>query len=94
MLLDPSPRQIEAARSVHVFAFTSHDDLLVAESEGDFTMQDWEAAHAAAGEICCGPGQKAGLDVDMADEGHDGHDLRRFLRSTLEAKVASDLDWR
>ena len=94
IVADPTPRQVETARSVHAFAFTSHDELLLAESEGDFSMQDWDAAHAAAEEICCRPGQKAGVDVDMEDDDGGNSDMRRFLRSTLEAKVAADLYWR
>jgi len=94
IVADPTPRQVETARSVHAFAFTSHDELLLAESEGDFSMQDWDAAHAAAEAICCRPRQEAGLDVDMDEERRDGPDLRRLLRSTMETKVASDLRWR
>ena len=94
IVADPSPRQVEAAKSVHAFAFTSHDELLLAESEGDFTMQDWETAHAAAQDICCRPAQKPEPDMDVDEGQGGGPDMRRFIRSTMEAKVASDLHWR
>jgi len=57
-------------------------------------MQDWDAAHAAAEQTCCRAGRGAGLDMAVDDEQQGGPDLRLFLRSTLEAKVAADLHWR
>ena len=42
MVADPTPRELEAAQSVHVLAFTSNDELLLAESEGDFTVKEWD----------------------------------------------------
>lgn len=77
-----------------MFAFTSQDELLLAESEGDFTMQDWDRAHAAAQRICCEPGKKSGIEMVLDDEKRDGPDMRHFLRSTMEAKVTADLHWK
>ncbi len=52
IVADPSPLEVERCQSLHVFAFTSHDELLLAESEGDFSWQDWEEAHSTAKRIC------------------------------------------
>ncbi len=94
LIPDPSATDIEKAESHHVLAFTSQDDLLVAESEGDFTIADWDRVHAAALEICCQADRQPGVDMVLDDETRDGPDMRRFLRSTMEAKVASDLKWK
>lgn len=88
----PTVREIQRATSVHVLAFTSLGDLLVAESEGDFTIDEWDEVFDKAQRIRCGV-----ADVDaMLDEGeeeiHSG--LSGFLRSTLQEKVTSDLKWR
>ena len=36
MILDPTSEQLKVAASIHVFAFSSHGDLLVVESEGEY----------------------------------------------------------
>ena len=93
--VDQSPKDLAAARSVHVLAFTSHDELLLAESEGDFTVQEWDDVYDAAAKICCQSGA-GNADADMVLDGQAsaGPDMRQFLSSTLEAKVAADLYWK
>lgn len=96
IVADPSPREIESAKSTHVFAFTSHDELLLVESEGDFTVQDWERACEAAQDICCQPekGSGANMVLDDDSDGPGSINMRQFLRSAIESKVASDLHWK
>jgi len=90
----PTTREIQQATSVHVLAFTSHGELLVDESEGDFNIDDWDLIFEKARHICCGSGEAGDVDA-MLDEGEEGNGgLTGFLRSTLEEKVASDLKWR
>lgn len=94
-IVDPSPREVETAQSVHVFAFTSHDELLLAESEGDFTVKDWDDSYETAKAICCRPEPtKEGIAMVLDDETTAGPDMRHFLRSAMETKVASDLYWK
>lgn len=96
IIIDPSPRQVEQARSVHAFAFTSHEELLLAESEGDFTMREWDEVYAAAKLVCCKPSPNDNDEIDMVlgEDQHMGPDLRRFVRAAAEAKVAADLHWK
>jgi exosome complex component RRP46 len=90
----PTIREIQQATSIHVLAFTSHGELLVDESEGDFSIDDWDLIFEKAQRICCGTGQAADVDA-MLDEGEEGNGgLTGFLRSTLKEKVTSDLKWR
>lgn len=94
-VIDPSPREIQIAQSVHVFAFTSHDELLLAESEGDFTVMEWDDAYETAKKICCRPAPtKEGITMVLDEEDAGGPDMRQFVRSTMEAKVAADLHWK
>ncbi|KAK4097533.1 hypothetical protein N658DRAFT_489134 [Parathielavia hyrcaniae] len=95
-MVDPSPRDIEKARSVHVLAFTSQDELLLAESEGDFTVKEWDLVYETARGICCRsrPQAKEGMAMLLDDESTGGPDMRQFLRSTMESKVAADLHWK
>lgn len=94
LVVDPSPRELKLARSVHVLAFTSQDELLFAESEGDFTVKEWDDAYDTAKKICCQSGAgTAGVNMILDDE-TGGRDIRQFLRSTVETKAATDLHWK
>ncbi|GAB1310095.1 exosome non-catalytic core subunit rrp46 [Madurella fahalii] len=94
-VVDPSPREIETAQSVHVLAFTSQDELLLAESEGDFTVKEWDNVYETAKRICCGSAPiREGDEMTLEDEDADGRDMRHFVRSTVESKVAADLHWK
>lgn len=94
LVVDPSERELDTANSAHVFAFTSDGQLLLAESQGDFSMAGWKDAHATAKKICCEAAKKEGIDMILDDENQAGPDLQRFLRSTMESKVAEDLMWK
>jgi exosome complex component RRP46 len=94
-IIDPSPRDIETAHSVHVLAFTSHDELLLAESEGDFTVRDWDDVYETAKRICCRSARpKEGMAMVLDEDDVGGPDMRHFLQSTMESKVAADLHWK
>ncbi|RYO97895.1 hypothetical protein DL765_011020 [Monosporascus sp. GIB2] len=94
IIVEPSAREIEMSQSFHVFAFTSHNDLILAESEGNFSMEEWEGLYNTAYRQCCPPDTTDDSDIHMNDEDPRGADLKRFTRSIMEAKVASDLYWK
>ncbi|PBP19585.1 hypothetical protein BUE80_DR009595 [Diplocarpon rosae] len=89
---NPTPLESQSASSGHVLAFTSHGELLVAESEGSFTLEDWKVV-CEAGKAICYDGSKANNDHTMGDGEQDGS-LTMFVRSTLEDKVRTDLQWK
>lgn len=94
-IVDPSPREIEIARSVHVLAFTSQDELLLAESEGDFSVKEWDGVYETAKRICCrSMSTREGVEMILDDEDAGGRDMRHLLRSAVESKVAADLHWK
>lgn len=94
IVLDPSPREIETSQSFHVLAFNSHDELILVESEGSFTMKEWDDVVAAAQRQCCPLAITSDEDTLMDHGSTADVDLRRFTRSTLEGKIASDLHWK
>ncbi|CAJ2501718.1 Uu.00g045710.m01.CDS01 [Anthostomella pinea] len=94
IISSPTGRQIEQSQSFHVFAFTSHDELILAESEGSFSMKEWDDALAAAQGTCYPPTTTGDTDVLMDDDKLVGSDLKHFTRSTMEQKTASDLYWK
>lgn len=91
IVVDPSPREVSNARALHVLAFTSQDDLLLAESEGAFSLAEWDEVVATARDACC-QRHNAGLDTIMGKT--QSTDMRHFIRSAMEAKVASDFQWK
>ncbi|KAK8139749.1 hypothetical protein PG984_000872 [Apiospora sp. TS-2023a] len=90
-IINPTAREIEMSRSLHVLAFTSHGELILTQSEGEFTMKEWEDILASAQRHCC---PNTSGDVSMGDDEASGADLGTFTRSVLEAKIASDLYWK
>ncbi|EFX03110.1 exosome complex subunit [Grosmannia clavigera kw1407] len=99
IISSPSPRDAAAAQSLHVFAFSGQDDkLLLAESEGAFTMEEWDNARTTAGKICCG--LRAGISgsSDKAlDEEHGTEatvSMHDFVRSTVVHRAEDVLQWK
>jgi exosome complex component RRP46 len=90
VIRNPTILQSQRANSVHVLAFTSRGDLLVAESEGSFTMDEWDSIYEAGREICC-DNTKTNENIAV-DEQSGG--MMQFVESTAKAKVAADLLWK
>lgn len=91
---NPTVHQCESTDSVHVLAFSSHGSLLVAESEGSFSLTDWDTVYEAAKTMCCG---SSNVDVDhsMQDsEVEEEEGMMNFVKSTLQTKVIADLHWK
>ncbi|KAH8156414.1 hypothetical protein CIB48_g11829 [Xylaria polymorpha] len=90
---NPTAREIEQSQSFHVLAFTSQNELILAESEGAFTMKEWDDIYSAArGQCCTSTIDDTGM---LMDEGlPTGADSKRFIRSTVEQKTVSDLYWK
>jgi len=90
---NPSPLQIQQAASTHVFSFTSHRQLLLAESEGEFSLKEWNNACKVAERLCCGDDQDdLNAMRDDCDEDLIG-DMQQFVKLSLQEKVAGDLYW-
>ncbi|KAI0539734.1 hypothetical protein GGR58DRAFT_220682 [Xylaria digitata] len=94
VVTNPTARQIEKAQSFHVLAFTSQNELILAESDGAFTMKEWDDVYNTAYSQCCTTTAVGDTDTLM-DEGLPiAPDLKHFVRSTIEQKTASDLYWK
>jgi len=90
---NPTAREIEKAESFHVLAFTSQGELILAESEGVFTMGGWDDIYNAAYSQCCATTTADDADTLMTEGLSAGADLKHFVRSTMEQQIASDLYW-
>lgn len=87
IIRNPTLIQVQEAQSVHVFAFDSFKELLIAESEGDFSMADWEELYRVAENLCCG---SHGDDPMQEEE----QSMQQFIQNALREKVADDLRWK
>lgn len=93
---NPTPVECQDAASVHVLTFTSHGELLVSESEGNFDMDEWEEIYEHAKGVCC-KSHGSGEDDIMHGDGLENEaksNLTMFLKSTVQEKVATDLHWK
>ncbi|KAM3448223.1 hypothetical protein MY3296_008021 [Beauveria thailandica] len=95
MVVDPSAREADTARSLHVLGYTADNELLLAESQGAFTVDEWEAVLQTGQQACCRAArQELGEDTAMADGGLEAPSIRAFVRSVMETKIAGDFAWK
>lgn len=92
--LDPSPQQSRSASSIHVLAFSSLGDLLIAESEGDFSMESWDEAYGSAFLVCRGNDRDDKDHEDMSMDSENEVKLERILRDAVQGKVVKEREWK
>ncbi|EQB45258.1 exosome complex subunit Rrp46 [Colletotrichum gloeosporioides Cg-14] len=88
IVVEPSPAEVDQATSLHALSFTSRDDLLLAESEGSFSMNEWDKVVSTGQRVC---GQHCQEDQGAATTSEDGQaltDMRHFIRTVMESRVA------
>lgn len=100
LLSDPLPAQMKDAPSIHVFAFSSLGELLVVESEGEFTFDTWERAHDRALQLC--RGDRTDGDEDKSEKGDVDMDVdttndsskEDLLRIVIQEQALKDRKWK
>ncbi|KAJ3534774.1 hypothetical protein NM208_g7408 [Fusarium decemcellulare] len=93
IIVDPTAVEADRAKSLHALAFTSQDELLLSESEGSFTVDEWTKVLQLGQRVCC-EHQQPGFDTAMSGNDMESKSMRQFIRSVMEAKVAEDLYWK
>jgi exosome complex component RRP46 len=81
-------------RSAHVFAFSADGRMLLNESEGSFSLEEWDEAAEAAEEVCCGEVGGVGLGEGMDVDGKEGANLDAWLREVIAKKVKWETRWK
>ena len=94
MAMQPSGKQIKLASSIHVLAFSSHGDLLVVESEGEFTIDEWDEIHQNARLICHGEEGEESESEDVSMKVDDVSELGTVLKDAVKRKVAKEQRWK
>ena len=94
LVMQPSVKQIKLASSIHVLAFSSHGDLLVVESEGEFTIDAWDEVQQKARLICHAEERYESRSEDVGMNLGDVSELGTVLKDAVERKVAKEQRWK
>ena len=79
-------------KSMHVLTFSSHGDLLVAESEGVFDVDTWEAVFDAAKMVCCSSSSHLHLHRAIDGDGDGDGDVHHVHVDDQAVDPANDAD--
>ena len=94
LVVEPSAEEIKLASSIHVLAFSSFGDLLLVESEGDFTRDTLDEVHQEARLTCHGEERDESESEDVSMELDDVPTLAKVLKDAVERKVAEEQRWK
>lgn len=110
MLIQPTANELLRAkpvRSVHVFAFSGKKKLLLSESDGKFSYQEWAEASQLAEDLCCGDTEdeedeeedEGGIKLDQGesmdiDGQAQSQTLEKWLREVVRKKVEHEQRWK
>lgn len=88
-------------RSTHVFAFSGRKKLLLNESDGKFSYDEWAEAYQLAESVCCGVDgdDEGGVKLDASevmdiDGQTSSESLDRWLREVVRKKVEHEQRWK
>ncbi|KAH9871345.1 hypothetical protein IAQ61_005524, partial [Plenodomus lingam] len=106
-LIQPTANELLRAkpvRSTHVFAFSGKRKMLLSESEGTFSYEEWAEASELAENLCCGEeeedeedegGIKLGDDEAIEIDGPaHSQSLEKWLREVVRKKVEHEQRWK
>ena len=94
ILSNPDAKALNLADSVHVLAFSSLGKMILAQSEGNFSIDDWGKVHDSARQICLGPGSIQDLGDDVSMTSAQEESLQERLRNAVERKVRKEHAWK
>jgi len=96
-LVSPTATDLLRAKpihSVHVFAFAGDGRMLLNESDGVFSYEEWDEAAEAAETACCKEDGGVGLAEGMEVDGKKSGNLEEWLREVVKAKVVREQKWK
>lgn len=91
---NPSTQEMRSASSLHVLAFSSRGDLLVVESEGNFSMEIWDEVHKRAIRSCHAEEEDDGDQEDVSMRSEEDVKLEEMFRHTVHDKVVRERAWK
>ncbi|KAL8801821.1 MAG: hypothetical protein Q9200_006812 [Gallowayella weberi] len=95
LLAEPSPEALEEATSAHVLSFSSHGELLVAESEGAFDIHTWDQIYGKAEHLCRSRSTRDQYQAEEVNmDSSEPMSLEDSLRNIIEEKAAREQRWK
>lgn len=94
-ILSPTAKDMlrsKPIKSAHVFAFDGDRKMLLNESDGEFSYEEWDEACEMAEEACCKEGGVP-LGEGMVVDGQSGN-MEEWLREVVERKVEREQRWK
>ncbi|PHH74095.1 hypothetical protein CDD80_3316 [Ophiocordyceps camponoti-rufipedis] len=91
IVVEPTPADVDSCRSLHALAFTSDDELLLAESTGSFSVAEWQSVLETGQSVCC---RDASQDTSMSASVPESQGIRTFIRSVAETRSDEVLHWK
>ncbi|KAL8683200.1 MAG: hypothetical protein Q9186_000812 [Xanthomendoza sp. 1 TL-2023] len=95
LLEEPSAKALREATSTHVLGFSSHGELLVAESEGAFDMHTWDQIHGKAEQL---HRSRSTRDQNQTDDVNmdslEPMSLEDSLTSVIQEKASREQRWK
>lgn len=80
-----------------MFAFSGDRRLLLNESDGKFSYEEWEEAYEVAEEVCCKEENQGGVslgDSMEVDGAVQSQNLEKWLREVVKRKVEHEQRWK
>lgn len=105
-LVSPTANELLRAKpiqSVHIFAFGAGRRILLSESDGRFSHEEWDESCQTAEDFCCGDSDDQdeggvrldGMEIDSSGAGQaQGESLEKWLRSVIQKKVEHEQRWK
>ena len=99
-ILSPTSQDLIRARrvkSMHVFAFAGDGKMILNESDGVFSFEEWDDAAAMAEDACCRGQDEGGVSLGegMQVDGKESREnLEEWLRTVVKGKVEREQAWR
>jgi exosome complex component RRP46 len=95
MRVDPGVKDIKEVTSLHVLGFSSVGDMVLVESEGGFTFEEWETVEELARRAClAGVGKSGDMEMQDGEIEEAGQSVLDVLRGAVEVKVTVEERWR
>ena len=68
--------------------------MILNESDGSFSYDEWEEAAELAEEVCCKEDGGGDLGEGMQVDGREGQNLENWLRTVIRNKVQHEQRWK
>jgi exosome complex component RRP46 len=92
LIHNPQGKALVDAESVHSLTYSSNGELLLTESEGNFTLEQWEKVVQEGAQVSCP--EYFGVETGNLESHTSDTPFQRTLKTVVEAKIRERERWR